>query len=95
MATPDPSGYDGTHIPAVLASMERDYAWLARKMGVSLSLVTYVVRGERTITRNFVARACRALSLPEQALFFVRPIMLASTDDALDSKEAADAALVS
>jgi hypothetical protein len=87
VGAPDPSGYDGTYIPAVLAALERDYAWLGRKMGVSRSLILLVIQGKRSITRNFVDRACRALSLPEQTLFFVRPTLLASKVEDYASKE--------
>lgn len=61
--------YATTNLPEILAAMERDRAWLARKMGVSLSLVCYVIDGKRTITPNFVDRACRALNLPASAIF--------------------------
>lgn len=61
--------YADTRIPAVLADLERDEAWLARKMKVHKSTVWRVVRKERGITADFVARACAALNMPAEALF--------------------------
>lgn len=83
----DPSGYTGTHIPAVLRTIERDFSWLSRKMGVSKALVSHVCAGRRNITRSFVTRACAALALPEEALFFGSANMLASTDKRTEHKE--------
>lgn len=83
----DPSPYVGTRIPAILSGMERDKAWLARKMGVSLSLVSRVVAGERSISGSFVRRACAALSLPAEVIFVLPPDMLASTDNMSERTE--------
>jgi len=82
----DPSGYTGTHISAVLKQMEREQSWLARRMGVSPALVQHVISGRRSITRNFVDRACRALDLPEVVLFFGPPELLADTANMTDGK---------
>jgi transcriptional regulator with XRE-family HTH domain len=76
----DPSGYTGTRIPDILAAMERDQSWLARKMGVSPALVNHVLLGRRSITRSFVMRACAALNLPESAVFIAPSELLASTE---------------
>ena len=77
------AGYSDTTIPRVLEAMERTPAWLARRMGVHEAHVSRVLRGQRTITRRFVARACQALALPEEALF-VRPSIHPSMDVMLD-----------
>lgn len=87
----DPSGYSGTRIPDILVSMERDQAWLARKMGVSPALMSYVLAGRRGITRSFVRRACQALALPESVLFFSSIDVRASTDKMTERTEARSA----
>lgn len=61
--------YSGTNILAVLSHMERDEAWLARKMGYDLSTVWRVNRGQRAVSGRFVERACAVLNLPAEVLF--------------------------
>lgn len=61
--------YRATTIPQVLERMERNQAWLARKMGVSTALMTRVLKGERGISPRFVERACVVLDLPASELF--------------------------
>ena len=67
--------YTGTRIPEILRMMERDNAYLARKMGMSKTYVGQVFLGQRRITPEFVARAVVALNLPADALFFSDPDM--------------------
>ena len=69
MAEVAPVRYRGTRIPAILECMERDEAWLARKMGVRQSTVHRVLRGHRGISPEFVAKASAALNLPADAIF--------------------------
>ncbi len=64
--------YTGTHLREVLDRLERSDRWLARKMGVSPSLVTRVISGERSITERFVRKACEALGMAPEDLFFSR-----------------------
>lgn len=61
--------YTKTTILDVLASMERDPAWLARRMNCHRTYIWKVARGDRPITERFVRDACAALNLPESALF--------------------------
>jgi plasmid maintenance system antidote protein VapI len=67
--------YTGTNLPAVLARLDRNNAWLARKMGMSRTYVGQVILGQRRITPAFVERACAALNLPPEALFFSDGVM--------------------
>jgi transcriptional regulator with XRE-family HTH domain len=67
----------------VLARQERDQAWLSRRMGVSRSLVTRVLKGERPATPAFRARLSRALDLPEIVLFMEMPMHIDTSTSAV------------
>lgn len=84
MADIERTPYTETNIPAILRQRERSQAWLARKMGISEATVSRVLRGELPIHRRFVEAACRALDLPEPAVFVMSVNMLASTDKSLE-----------
>jgi transcriptional regulator with XRE-family HTH domain len=58
----------------VLTRQERSQVWLSRRMGVSRSLVTRVLKGERPATPEFRERLSRALDLPEVVLFTDMPM---------------------
>jgi hypothetical protein len=66
------TGYVGTRLPAILAGLERDKSWLARRSGLSAQQVGEVIRGRRRITPNFVTRVSAALHLPPDAIFIRR-----------------------
>jgi hypothetical protein len=44
--------------------------WLAREMRISRSYLHMLLTGQRPYTPAVVAAACRALALPESALFY-------------------------
>lgn len=52
-----------------LAARERSASWLARKAGVSPSLVARILSGERRPSPEFRRAAAEALEVPEPLLF--------------------------
>lgn len=58
-----------TNLHATLQRRERSRRWLARKIGVSPSLLTFVVKGERTIAADKALRAAAVLDEPIEYLF--------------------------
>jgi transcriptional regulator with XRE-family HTH domain len=58
----------------LLARQERSQGWLARRMGIHPSLLTRVLKGERSATPEFRRRLSEALDLPEVVLFSDMPM---------------------
>lgn len=52
-----------------LERRERSLSWLARKIGVSTSLMWFVSRGERTLASEKALRAAAVLDEPIEYLF--------------------------
>jgi transcriptional regulator with XRE-family HTH domain len=51
-------------------------------MGISRAGLSRVLNGHRRITPDFVERACRALNLPESALFLQADMRLRNSKEA-------------
>jgi transcriptional regulator with XRE-family HTH domain len=83
-----PTPYAGTTIPEVLERLDRHPAWLARRMGLSRAGLSRVLNGKRSITPEFVERACRALNLPESALFLRGDMRLRNQDREVEREPA-------
>lgn len=61
------------NLSATLQRRERSRRWLARKIGVSTSLMTFVVKGERTLSADKAMRAAAVLNEPVDYLFVATP----------------------
>lgn len=81
----DTTRYAATHnLLTTLQRRERSRGWLARKVGVSESLMRFVVGGSRTISADKAFRAAAVLDEPVEYLF--RPVKKASTRKATDTR---------
>jgi hypothetical protein len=65
---------------ATLRRRERSGSWLARKIGVSPSLVHFVLRGERTMAADKAIRAAAVLDEPIDYLFVNTDAVNSSTE---------------
>lgn len=66
----DRSRYTATpQLTETLARRERSRNWLAKKIGVSSSLMYFLVKGERTISAEKAMRAAAVLNEPVEYLF--------------------------
>ncbi len=61
--------YQSTNLDRVLADQGRKQRWLARRVGVSESLVSMLISGERTISADMAERIAAALDVPLFLLF--------------------------
>lgn len=60
---------DSENIMLTLSLKERNQAWLARKIGVDVSLITLLLQGKRRFQRYQKRAIAAALEVPEQVLF--------------------------
>ena len=56
-------------IERILEADERDWAWLARRLGISKSLITRWKKGERKITEKHKKAMADLFHLPKDILF--------------------------
>lgn len=68
------------NLMTTLQRRERSQRWLARKTGVSTSLMNFVIRGERTISVEKAYRAASVLGEPIEYLFVATPRNEKSTE---------------
>ncbi len=56
--------FRATHLAEILRQNERSQSWLARKVGVSVSLMNYIVKGERTMSFELASAIGDVFGLP-------------------------------
>lgn len=61
--------YTATNLRSVLREQERTVAWLARKCGVSVTLMHYIAHRQRTASHQVAQRAADVLNVPLFLLF--------------------------
>lgn len=64
--------FTAANLGAVLRDQGRFQRWLARQVGVSESLISYVIRGERTLGKREAERISQILGVPFFLLFDLR-----------------------
>ena len=72
--------YTPTHLKAVLEKQGRTGAWLAKRTGLSSSLVEKALRGERTFNADAADLVADALDLPLFLLMDVAPVRESGSD---------------
>lgn len=61
--------YRATHLKTVMDEQGRKRAWLARKAGVSESMVRFILAGERTASHDVASRISLAVGVPISFVF--------------------------
>lgn len=73
------------NLTETLRRRERSQRWLAKKIGISTSLMYFLVRGERTLSADKALRAAAILNEPVDYLFRCTSVHEVSADALMEA----------